>query len=734
VKSHPFLKHITTLIFIFSLTSCLNDVAPVKDQVEGGTFEQTCNMDAERIKKILEEYIVADLDCIEINLSQFTDFVRRENESYINRGELERFILKFFPGQGEGMIKSLDLLFKFSSLVLKDPEDNISLPNISNLFDLLKKFNRYAVPLKKEVDAVIEGDSYWNRREKIHGYTELIISKINDLIKNSKGENLELEIIPFIELIQASMEIGDDQLNLELIKKFLFLKPLLIGGKKEFITSNEVHLFLQKLYPLFSSFSDLFFINQIDDLDATENILYFLSAINTFKSNLEDLPSNYEILSHRDFMEVADEILGDSLGFNIMDLEEVILNLKIKVISPKLRNPENYYFQDLITLIDWGKEAIERLYFNAATYSFNAALMKSPTPINDIEFVELTEYQQLSRTGVYKYWKDFQFITKTYRTFPSKEGLQYFTNEYKRSLHGFNMVALIRYGIDIIIKVYGHEKIDPTNGKVIGHQISHNEIRTLLLDLKQALVVLNVWPKYFERFVGEAATGTDLFQFMSNGDGATDLDEATSYVTNIFSGASVAENLMISLQEFCELVQDEDGQDAFLVSCYREHFFEVLWERLNYRKYYQKLYDYTVFFSKEEVMEYLINIEKAAKEERDETIPMSKIDLGRLFATFGSVETTMLRYDNDFDNILSFNEAEQGYLVFKNTLSTFADLDPSKDGLINSIYYYILQKMEEPNPVELVWFHLFGNKKKTRARRMNIGAIFALVSAATLPE
>lgn len=734
MKTQSLFKHIITLLLIFNFSSCLNDSAPVKDQVEGGTFEQTCNMDAERIKKILDEYIVADLECIEINLAQFTDFVRRENENYINRSELERFILKFFPGQGDGMIKSLDLLFKFSSLVLKDPEDNISLPNISNLFDLLKKFNRYAVPLKKEVDAVIAGDSYWNRREKIHGYTELIIQKINELIKDSKGENLELEIIPFIKLIQASMDIGEDQINLDLIKKFLFLKPLLIGGKKEFITSEEVHLFLQKLYPLFSSFSDLFFINEIEDMSATTNIHYFLSAFNTFKANLEQLPLDYEILSHRDFMDVADELLRNSIDFNIMDLEEAILNLKQKVISPNIKNSENYYFQDLLTITDWAKEAFERLYFNAATYTHNNELMKSTTPINDMQYSELEEYQNLTRTGVYKYWKDFQFITKTYRTFPSKEGLQYFTNEYKRSLHGFNMVALTRYGLDIIIKVYGHEKIDPTNGKVIGHQISHNEIRTLLLDLKQALVVLNVWPKYFERFVGEAATGTDLFQFMSDGDGATDLDEATSYVTNIFSGASVADNLMISLQEFCELVQDEDGQDAFLVSCYREHFFEVLWERLNYRKYYQKLYDYTVFFSKEEVMEYLINIEKAAKEERDETIPMSKIDLGRLFATFGSVETTMLRYDRDFDNILSFNEAEQGYLVFKNTLATFAKLDPSKDGLINSIYYYILQKMEEPSPVELVWFHLFGNKKKTRARRMNIGAIFALVSAATLPE
>ena len=179
MKSQSLVKRITSIILLLMLSSCLDDVAPVKDQVEGGTFEQTCNMDAERIKKILDEYIIGDLDCIEINLEQFTDFVRRENDNYINRSELERFILKFFPGQGDGMVKSLDLLFKFSSLVLRDPEDNISLPNISNLFDLLKKFNRYAVPLKKEVDAVIDGDSYWNRREENTWLHRIIINEMN---------------------------------------------------------------------------------------------------------------------------------------------------------------------------------------------------------------------------------------------------------------------------------------------------------------------------------------------------------------------------------------------------------------------------------------------------------------------------------------------------------------------------------------------------------------------------
>ena len=250
---------------------------------------------------------------------------------------------------------------------------------------------------------------------------------------------------------------------------------------------------LEKLFPLFSSFSDIFFINEIEDLDATDNIFYFLSAIKTFKENLEPLNQNHQVLTHREFMDVADILLGDSLKFNIMDLEEAILNIKLKVISPDSNNPEDYYFSDLMTLVDWGEEAVERMYFNAATYAFNDELMNGTTPINDMNFVDLDEYIHLSRTDVYKYWKDFLYVVKTYRTFPSKEGLQYFTNDYRRSLHGFNMVSLIRYGLNIIIQVYGHGKVDPTNGKITGYQISHNEIRTLLLDLKQAFVALEVW-------------------------------------------------------------------------------------------------------------------------------------------------------------------------------------------------------------------------------------------------
>ena len=132
-------------------------------------------------------------------------------------------------------------------------------------------------------------------------------------------------------------------------------------------------------------------------------------------------------------------------------------------------------------------------------------------------------------------------------------------------------------------------------------------------------------------------------------------------------------------------------------------------------------------------MEYLINIERASKEERDEAIPMSKVDLGRLFATFSSVESTMLHFDADKDNILHYEEAMQAFSIFKKTLVEFSGLKESQEKLVQSVYLYILKKMKVPSTLELLWFHAFGKKKNIEARRMNIGSIFALISAQTLP-
>ena len=89
----------------------------------------------------------------------------------------------------------------------------------------------------------------------------------------------------------------------------------------------------------------------------------------------------------------------------------------------------------------------------------------------------------------------------------------------------------------------------------------------------------------------------------------------------------------------------------------------------------------------------------------------------------------------DFDNILTYDEADGAYLVFKNTIAKFANLDPSKDGT-NKLHLLLhFAKNERTfNNRSSYGFTLQGTRKKTCKKNEYWCAIFALVSAATLPE
>ena len=66
------------LLACLLIASCFKDEPPAVDKVEGGTFQQTCNMDAEKIKLILDQNIFAEI--IEKEEGIIPELVIREGE------------------------------------------------------------------------------------------------------------------------------------------------------------------------------------------------------------------------------------------------------------------------------------------------------------------------------------------------------------------------------------------------------------------------------------------------------------------------------------------------------------------------------------------------------------------------------------------------------------------------------------------------------------------------------
>ena len=93
-------KIIGFLIFsLLCLSSCgLNDEKPADaDVYDLSNLEGSCELNTDALTDILEKDIKKDIDCLESNLNQFVDFVRRADSNFINRTELSKFIIKFFP-------------------------------------------------------------------------------------------------------------------------------------------------------------------------------------------------------------------------------------------------------------------------------------------------------------------------------------------------------------------------------------------------------------------------------------------------------------------------------------------------------------------------------------------------------------------------------------------------------------------------------------------------------------
>ncbi len=543
------------------------------------------------------------------------------------------------------------------------------------------------------------------------------------------GPSSQLVVMDFVTELKKSLELSDSQMDLELIESFLFVKKLFIGGERETVSTDEITAIVPKIEQALLLVLDFVYYSDTTAPEKKDKALFFLQRSRLLGTLFHPWGSDEPIIKHNELINVAAKLMDGKFDFNIRNMEEAIVNVKTRIIGT---DPNIYTMGDINKVLGWGIELFEQYYFNDITYEYMKVAMESKGPLKDLVRPELPEYAEFARPRVFELWNEFKTIVTQYRVYHAPENIQYYTNDYMRFLYGINLQTSIRMGLGKVLNAYGHPKIDPVTGKLIFMVATIGELRTLLLDVKTAMVEFKLWPHFFERFLSEAMNSSDLFQFQSDGDGFIRLDEASEYVANIISATTLAVKMFDALKAHCPVMDEVDK--SFEVSCYREYFFTSLFNDLKYQTYFKKLYDYVNFSSPAEVRQFLVNVESFAKEIPDLSVPMSQVDIGRLFVSLSNIETTFMRYDTNFNNIMDRDEIEVGWSVFKPTIMNFAKLKPTQESLGKSVYLFLIKKMKVPSTIEVLFFHLFGNKKAVVAKRLNIGAILALVAAATISE
>lgn len=672
----------------------------------------TCEFDTAKLAKILDEPIKGEIDCLESNLKQFVDFVRREDPRFVARGELQKFIDKFFPVNNSEVSELLKLVFDLNTVLLKDPSNKISVGNIPLLFELFRIVNNEGRKLNLLVMGM-DKYSYWDKRESLYTITAALSDKVLGVIQNKPvNETSHLQIKGFLSDLKQILNIGEADLDINLIDNFLFIKRLLLGGEKDVISTIEVEKLLSLAPNLLVLGSDSLFSAGKKFFSDGDKWYFFMDIVREFKTYFHPFDRDDEILTHTDLSKVTERLLGNKYSLEAMSSS--IKNLKTRLLNG---SAELYTFADVSTLVTWVQNIFEQVYFNDVTYTHFEKILEGKSKVTNLKRPDLEEYKSFHKKSVPVLWDKFIQITETHRFFQDESGRIVFDDGYKRNRAGYNMFTIFNWGLDKIVKSYGSPREN-------GWSISIDETRVLVYEIEGLLRELNFWQADVERFLSETVNSSDNFQFNADGDMFANVSEASEYFLTVFSTVKVTDELHTRLKNYCDIVDADEK--SFEISCYREYFYQVFFDEMKMEKYYPRLKDFLDSIGEEKAAQHLVNMETYSRIIPDPNLPLSQTDLGRIIIGFGNIESSVIRFDvNKSQGVLERPELDLAFPVFKNLIIQVAQLEGATQFLAKSIFLYLVKELEEPSTFQILKFHFFGKKKDIYCDRFRLASILS---------
>lgn len=697
------------LIFSCGLGDSKNESLEVYDL---GQLNGSCKFDTKKLGKILEEDIFDEIACLESNLNQFVDFVRREEPDYVNRVQLQRFVEKFFPENTSTIKDMLRLVFDLNSLLLKDPYDKIHVKNLKLFFNVFRVVNIEGRKLN-EFYKGLDKNNYWERRNHIFSAIDGLVGKTLVIAKDRQSDfQSSLNINEFLENLKDILKRGHGaDLNIDFIDRFLFLKKLFLGGEKNELSSIEFDDFLSRFPDLSRLVQDLAFSGgKVFNKDA-DRWSFFQDGLENITSHFKDHGLSELILTESELLEVVDKLTNEE--YDMDNISSSLRPIKEKLIGG---DSDQFTFGDINKVINWTIQMMEAFYFNEVTWDHLESTLLENRKITELNMPETADYDRVHPKRKAIHWKKFMQVTRQYRLFHDSNNRIAFSYEYQRSRTGYNLITVTRWLLGKLVVAYGTKR-------ETGWTASKDELREVVYDLEGLLRELNFWQEDTERFITEVTGGSDNFMYQANGDTFAGVEEVSEYFTTVFSTSKIAKEVRDKIRNHCDVVDVET--DGFDIPCFKQHFFSVFFNELNLESHYPMMKKYIEKIGASKTMQHLANMLNYSRIDNNPEVPMTKTDVSRLIIGLSNLETLVIRYDKDKNGILHRNELDVAYGTFKELIIQVGELDSKTKFLAKSIFLYMVKKMKKPEVLELLAFHFFGKKKDITATRYNVGAILS---------
>lgn len=761
---------VVILVMLLTLSGCgdLLGKKVVKRELDSSQFEVQCELNLDEFSNILNRNISSQIRCLGENLNFFIRIVKSGKPGYLSRVQLQKYLEDFRPDVKPEMITALKAVFDLGHLITGDDPDYISKDTVDKVIEFALVFNREVALHHGQLfqnDGPASYELHRNHRERISNANLTIIESFRKVFNYNRPSIHALNIVDLLKSFSTDSTAAD----INKVIQVLFVKKLIIGGEEKVITNLELERLINNFDRLVLIVFDVVRYKYIN-----LNQEYIFQMLNTDVANLESIINYGNIDRREETLFKVDQLLNGlklyipKEDLDIEKFEDVIY--KVKTIAMKGER-NTVKGKDLDNLFSHAKTLLNRGILFHRIYKHLEEQMNDPRPVS--ETIDFNEYENTYSQNIEEVRK-FKRIATDYRFMRGSERSIFYVNGSKRDAEGMVEIALFEYIIKVVLSEYGK----PTTYKRPGDypkpgedprsefSITQFPFRELVKDFKKALEEMDLISKRkaFSTADNISLLGT-LFQYQSDDNEMMDTNEATEFFVSLFASINIADdmhNYMVA--QGCA----RDKFDRIESDCFKQKFWKSLCavhkrdkKEYSYRDNFPFMFKYlkapencedipedvegtltkqfldTAILASRSCHYFDQGTPAKPNPNPKEAIPYSEGDMMTIMLAIMHTETTILRWDTNFNNFMDADEVDKAYSVYKGALSGFLVSQPVIiQKLHKQIYQYMIKYEKVPDAANFksVWHFvkfLISFKWKSSAQRKTMVGILNVIGEQT---
>lgn len=749
-----------TFISLFILTGCGDLFTKKEEQKEIKLNELAlCDLDTEAFKSILERNIQSDIACLKDSLNVFISAVKTDRPGYISKKILKEFLVTG-PLDIEGdVIDIVDSIFDLAYIIIGGERNYIKKEDAQTLIDFVSHFNKHIWKSYKYFTSEDEVNfsRHLKEREIVFSDLKAIAIKLDSILNKNRSEVQRIDLERFIVSFMSS---SPDLLNK--VKSFIFLKRTFLGGENWTLTNLEMENLIKIIPGIAKAGYDVVKMEFFEFKTQNHSLVkIFLNDLDIVRNSLFYGPDSKEVnFNIFDVLYALDSLDIDLVDGGLTQYAREIIKVKEVLLG---RGGEHFAGDDIHGLVDHLDEVLSKsnLFYNV--YAFYAEELNSTEPITH-DFSEFEVHNSKEE----EYLQDFAKIVNNYKFLKGSYTLPYFTHKYYRNPNAYIEIAGLEYLIKLVMSKYGsvddkarggaHMTLDQTVGLVEDFKWILKDIGIITIGKKGGGEVAGV----ADNFV----LMSTLFQFQSDGCSGDkicmEVPEATEFLTGLITALDVKDFFIDQMLELCK--DDLDSFDRIAPTCFRNNFIKVIETPIKgdgrrIADYMPLFYEYlqglvkgldsdTPIIESKKYKKFILETESFTRtcmyydKKKTDEVYLKATDAFAVFAGLLNVESTILRFDADKNNVVdsrnSFgkNEVLRAYNdVYKGAVKALVvDQAGALFGRFSRpIFQYLVKygKVPDTSKFKSIWQFLrflLKSNKNADLNRVNVASILKTLS------